>query len=184
MIWSIILAGIGILGVYLAGKKNALGWAVGLAAQVLWIVYGIATGQLGFIASALVYGFFYGKNWLAWRKPAGPSPLDKVYRERAELLAVIARAHVHRGHSHERMWEPSAVIIHGADPDAPEWPVLYIRSAVELEQLSWHINPDDLDLFWEVPQLHGVPSPWDGHDDAEKSERLARVALCDSHDHL
>lgn len=68
IIWSLALAAIGILGIYLAGKKNAWGWFIGLGAQALWIVYAIATQQWGFIASALAYGFIYGKNWLAWRK--------------------------------------------------------------------------------------------------------------------
>lgn len=66
--WSIALAAIGILGIYLAGKKNLIGWAIGFGAQVLWIACAIATKQWGFIASALAYGFIYGKNWLAWRK--------------------------------------------------------------------------------------------------------------------
>ena len=70
MIWSITLAAIGIFGIYLAGKKNSLGWAVGLGAQSMWIVYAVVTQQWGFIASALAYGFIYGKNWLAWRKEA------------------------------------------------------------------------------------------------------------------
>lgn len=66
--WSIALAAIGILGIYLAGKKNSWGWFIGLSAQAIWIVYAIVTQQWGFIASALAYGFIYGKNWLAWRK--------------------------------------------------------------------------------------------------------------------
>jgi len=68
IVWSIALAAVGILGIYLAGKKNAWGWFIGLSAQALWIVYAIVTQQWGFIASALAYGFIYGKNWLAWKK--------------------------------------------------------------------------------------------------------------------
>lgn len=66
--FSWILAAVGIFGIYLAGKKHKAGWAVGLGAQVLWIVFAIATQQWGFIASALAYGFIYGKNYLAWRR--------------------------------------------------------------------------------------------------------------------
>ena len=65
--WSIGLAAIGILGIYLAGRKNLWGWFIGFSAQVLWIIYALATHQWGFIASALAYGFIYGKNWLSWR---------------------------------------------------------------------------------------------------------------------
>lgn len=68
MIWSFILAGIGIFGIYLAGKKNKIGWAVGFFAQVLWVIYGLVTKQYGFIISACAYGFIYGKNYLEWRR--------------------------------------------------------------------------------------------------------------------
>ena len=75
MIWSITLAAIGILGIYISGKKNYWGWGIGLAAQVLWIVYAIVTQQWGFILSALAYGWVYGKNFLSWRKDTGtPAP--------------------------------------------------------------------------------------------------------------
>lgn len=66
MIWSIILAAIGILGLWLAGKKKSIGWAVGLFAQILWIIFAIVTQQYGFILSALAYGYVYAKNWKSW----------------------------------------------------------------------------------------------------------------------
>jgi len=70
MIWSFALAAIGIAGLWLAGRRNAWGWAIGLAAQLLWIAYAIVTVQYGFILSALAYGFVYGKNFVAWRRQA------------------------------------------------------------------------------------------------------------------
>lgn len=70
MIWSIALAVIGVFGLYISGKKNYWGWGIGLAAQVLWIIFAIVTQQWGFILSALAYGWVYGKNFLAWRKDA------------------------------------------------------------------------------------------------------------------
>jgi nicotinamide riboside transporter PnuC len=70
VIWSFALAAVGILGIYVAGKKNAWGWFIGLAAQGLWVVFALVTGQYGFILSAVAYGIIYGKNWLAWRKAA------------------------------------------------------------------------------------------------------------------
>lgn len=63
LLWSIALAAIGITGLWLAGSQRRLGWALGLSAQLLWIVYGITTAQYGFIASALAYGFVYARNW-------------------------------------------------------------------------------------------------------------------------
>lgn len=66
--WSISLAAVGILGIYLAGRQNLWGWAVGVGAQLLWIVYAIVTGQWGFILSALAYGWVYGLNWWKWAR--------------------------------------------------------------------------------------------------------------------
>ena len=68
MIWSITLSVIGILGIYLAGRKSKWGWAIGLAAQVLWFVFAIVTEQYGFILSAVAYGAVYAKNWISWRR--------------------------------------------------------------------------------------------------------------------
>lgn len=64
--WSIILAVMGILGIILAGKKKSIGWAVGLAAQVLWFIFAIVTKQYGFMLSAFAYGFVYYGNWRKW----------------------------------------------------------------------------------------------------------------------
>lgn len=68
MWWSYGLAAIGVLGLWLAGRKKKVGWAIGLGAQGLWIAYAIVTRQWGFIVSALAYGFVYAKNWRQWRR--------------------------------------------------------------------------------------------------------------------
>lgn len=65
-LWSWILAAVGITGIYLAGRMNKLGWAIGLGAQLLWLAYAIATRQWGFIATAIAYGFVYARNWWRW----------------------------------------------------------------------------------------------------------------------
>ena len=70
VVWSFALSAIGVLGIYLAGKKSAWGWLIGFSAQGLWVVFALVTGQYGFIISAIAYGTIYGKNWLAWRKAA------------------------------------------------------------------------------------------------------------------
>lgn len=69
LIWSIALAAVGIAGIWLAGSKRWEGWALGVLAQVAWIVFALVTGQLGFILSALAYGFVYGRNLWRWRHP-------------------------------------------------------------------------------------------------------------------
>lgn len=68
--WSYILMAVGVTGIYLAGKRNMYGWALGVLAQILWIAYALATHQYGFIISALVYGWVYVKNFINWRRDA------------------------------------------------------------------------------------------------------------------
>lgn len=67
LMWSYLLAAVGIAGLLLAGSKRKLGWAVGFGAQGLWVAYAIATEQYGFIAAALAYATVYARNWLKWR---------------------------------------------------------------------------------------------------------------------
>lgn len=73
--WSWLLTGVGVTGLYFAGRKNKVGWAIGFAAQSLWILYAVATRQWGFIVSAGAYGSVYARNWLRWRREArAPAP--------------------------------------------------------------------------------------------------------------
>lgn len=46
MHWSWILSAFGVFGIWLAGRKNKMGWAVGMAVLYFWV---------------------YAKNFLAWR---------------------------------------------------------------------------------------------------------------------
>jgi hypothetical protein len=68
--WSYILTAVGVFGLYLAGRKSQWGWAVGIAAQLLWFAYAVSTQQWGFIASCVAYGSVYAKNFRAWRREA------------------------------------------------------------------------------------------------------------------
>ncbi len=74
-LWSWLLTAVGITGIYFAGRRRALGWAIGLAAQALWLAYAITTRQWGFLASAVVYGTVYARNWWAWRRDDKESTL-------------------------------------------------------------------------------------------------------------
>lgn len=76
MIWSYVLAAVGVFGLWLAGRRNVYGWAVGFGAQALWIAYATVTQQYGFYVSAVAYGWVYGKNYLAWRRDAATEPED------------------------------------------------------------------------------------------------------------
>ncbi|WNI17652.1 hypothetical protein [Actinacidiphila sp. ITFR-21] len=61
------------------------------------------------------------------------------------------------------------------DRKTPNWPVLYIESPKG--QLSWHIHPDDKDVFdgLNVPMVDGYA--WDGHNTAEKYLRIEALNL-------
>lgn len=78
---------------------------------------------------------------------------DSVYRERAHLVAHLAAIY------------PS--VIGFADPKQPEWAVVTI--ALPTGQASWHIAPDDRDLFSHVTVAN---ARWDGHTTEEKYARL------------
>lgn len=68
MWWSWVLTAAGLSGLILAGQRKAVGWALGVLTQVLWISYAVATSQWGFIVSALAYATVYARNWISWRR--------------------------------------------------------------------------------------------------------------------
>lgn len=61
-LWSWGLTVVGVSALYLAGKGGWRGWAVGLFAQALWLVYALVTKQYGFIVSVFAYGSIYVVN--------------------------------------------------------------------------------------------------------------------------
>lgn len=75
--WSFLLTAVGILGLFAAGSKRKIGWAIGLGAQVLWVAYAVSTQQWGFLLSAFAYGFVYSRNWLRWRREERISPTSE-----------------------------------------------------------------------------------------------------------
>ena len=80
--------------------------------------------------------------------------LQIVYRERAHLVAHLAA-------------EYPSILVYRADPEAPDWPVIFID--LPTGQLSWYIGPADVDLFSHVTVGTGT---WDGHNTEEKYARL------------
>lgn len=83
--WSVLLAAIGIVGLVLAGYKRPSGWLVGIAAQVLWIVYAAVSGQWGFYLSAVAYGVVYGLNYWRWLREPLESVSARYRRHEPEL---------------------------------------------------------------------------------------------------
>ena len=70
MMWSYVLAVIGVTGIFFVGRKTIWGWLVLLVNEVLWIAYALITDQYGFIFSAIAYGIVYVKSYLLWREEA------------------------------------------------------------------------------------------------------------------
>ena len=68
MMWSWILAAIGVAGIFLVGRKTIWGWLILLVNECLWIIYAISTDQYGFIVAAVAYGIVYIKSFILWRK--------------------------------------------------------------------------------------------------------------------
>lgn len=66
--WSWILTLFGVLGIFLAGKKNKWGWIIGIFSQFLWIAFALVTAQYGFIVASVLYGSIYAKNFISWNK--------------------------------------------------------------------------------------------------------------------
>ena len=62
MMWSWVLAVVGIAGLWLAGSGRPAGWMIGVGAHVLLIAYAVATDQYGFIVTAVAYAFVYARG--------------------------------------------------------------------------------------------------------------------------
>lgn len=65
--WSILLAAVGLTGLWLAGNHREIGWRIGIAVQAPWIAYAIVTRQWGFIVLAIGYGFVNARNLARWQ---------------------------------------------------------------------------------------------------------------------
>jgi hypothetical protein len=63
VIWSLVLAAIGLLGLWLIGDGRKIGFLFGVLAQVAWAAYAVMTGQWGFILTCVAYGWVYLRGY-------------------------------------------------------------------------------------------------------------------------
>lgn len=177
MTWSIVLAAVGILGIYLAGKKNLYGWAIGLGAQVLWVVYALVTDQYGFILSAVAYGTVYGRNWYLWRKELRGIKQEQKENEEERDPSLVARVHLTADVHMETeptidtpsAWEPGYdyLVIRDVVSDGHNF---YgnesDKSLIEVGEFGvYEFDPDGLlveSVADELRSISGVPSEIDG----------------------
>lgn len=68
LIWSFVLASIGV--VIIIGQSTKKIWVglLSLVLQVLWIIFGIATHQYGFVMSAVVYLWWNTRKMDQWHR--------------------------------------------------------------------------------------------------------------------
>ena len=59
--WSWVLSAVGITGLLVAAHHPRAGWSINLAAQMLWVVYAVASGQHGFLLAAAAYTLAYAR---------------------------------------------------------------------------------------------------------------------------
>lgn len=76
LIWSVVLAGMTLLAGWLTSRLRWYGWALATVTQTLWATYGLTSGQLGFVVSALVFGVFNARTARRWyrERPDRPTP--------------------------------------------------------------------------------------------------------------
>lgn len=58
-LWSYLLAAIGVTGLWIAANQPRVGWWFNIAAQAVWLAYAVATGQWGFLVTAVAYAVVY-----------------------------------------------------------------------------------------------------------------------------
>lgn len=57
-----------VIGMWLAGNKNVLGWYLGIANQGLWLAFIIAFEAWGLLPLLVTLLFVYGRNVIRWRR--------------------------------------------------------------------------------------------------------------------
>lgn len=67
---SWVLSIVGVVGIYLTGKKNWRGYAVGIITEFAWVWYSIVTKQWGFIFGSTIYISVYLLNINKWLSEA------------------------------------------------------------------------------------------------------------------
>lgn len=85
MLWSWILAVIGVAGIFFVGRKTIWGWLVLLFNECIWIAYALVTEQYGFIFSALAYAAVYVKSYIHWKADSREIPEKTINDLKREL---------------------------------------------------------------------------------------------------
>jgi len=66
--WALSI--VGVIGIWLTGRKNWRGYAVGIVTECAWVWYAIVTKQWGFIFGSTIYISVYFFNINKWIEEA------------------------------------------------------------------------------------------------------------------
>jgi hypothetical protein len=78
-IWSWALSIIGVVGIWLTGRKNWRGYAVGIVTECAWVAYSIDTKQWGFIFGSTIYISVYLFNINKWLEEARAGRIKNMF---------------------------------------------------------------------------------------------------------
>ena len=67
-IWSYLLDGFGLIGLYFTAKAKKIGFLFGVFSMFLWLIYAISTKQYGFIPGCAIYSIIYIKGYKTWTR--------------------------------------------------------------------------------------------------------------------
>lgn len=101
-LWSVILTAFSLVTAYLIGQHNRWCWHFGLVTQGVWAIYAVATNQLAFLVTCVLFTLMYVRNLRKWRSlghtpPAAPLA-DRVNGDHAcPTCACAARNDGHAG---------------------------------------------------------------------------------------
>jgi hypothetical protein len=77
--YSWALSTIGVVGIYLTGRKNWRGYAVGIVTECAWVWYSIITKQWGFIFGSTIYISVYSFNINKWITEAKAKKITNMF---------------------------------------------------------------------------------------------------------
>lgn len=89
LVASFALPTIAFAGLWLLNHKNRLGWAINAGAQILWLAFGLASGQYGFAVSAVFFFYVNTRGWLHW-KPAQPGHCSTCHQKLPEIKEIAS----------------------------------------------------------------------------------------------
>ena len=61
------------LAIYLLGKKQKLGFFLGVLANIAWIVFAILAHSVATVVACSIFGFLNARGWWSWTKEQAPN---------------------------------------------------------------------------------------------------------------